>query len=97
MPRYLSVSSPLDRARYIGTGVHGESLWQVPSKSGDGVYVVHVWPQTMERTRGCTARGYGRACGHARRALLGEQTKQAAECESGQSEGWRFGVNGGKW
>lgn len=86
------------RARFIGQGVHGENLWQVPSKSNDGtVYIVHVWANTMGVTCGCRAGTYGQACGHAGCALLAERQKQAAERESGQSEGWRFWLNGGSW
>ncbi|HEV2460716.1 MAG TPA: hypothetical protein VGS80_20370 [Ktedonobacterales bacterium] len=84
------------RARYLGQGVQGASLWQVPSKASDGVYVVHIW-QHAGATCNCTAGSYGRACGHAGAAILAERQKHEAERASGQSEAWRYWLNGGSW
>jgi hypothetical protein len=85
------------RARYLGQGIYGESLWQVPSKSSDGgCYVVHIW-QHAGATCNCTAGSYARACGHAGAAILAERQKHQAERASGQSEAWRYWLNGGEW
>ena len=90
------------RARFLGTGVYVERLWQVPSTTADGtVYVVQVWPYTMGAVCSCFAHSLGhRACSHAGAALVGECQKQATERGSGGSEGdtaLRWFAHGGEW
>jgi hypothetical protein len=71
-------------ARLLGTGVHGERLWRVPSKSTGSCYVVHVW-QHAGALCTCTAGLYGRACSHVGAALLGERQREA-EAEAGHPQ-----------
>jgi hypothetical protein len=90
------------RARFLGTGVYGNSLWQVPSTMTDGtVYVVQVWPTMLGAVCSCFAKSLGhRACAHAGAALVGEHQKQAAERGSGGDEGdtaLRWFAHGGEW
>jgi hypothetical protein len=86
------------RACFLGTGVYGESLWEVPSKTTDGaVYVVHVWLETEAACCSCLAAWFARACGHCGAAILAERQKQAAERGSEGDTAMRWFCHGGEW
>jgi hypothetical protein len=85
------------RARYLGIGVHGESLWEVPSMTTGCVYVVHVWPVTMGATCSCLAASFAGACRHCGSAILAERQKQTAERGSESDTAMRWFAHGGEW
>ncbi|HEV2460941.1 MAG TPA: hypothetical protein VGS80_21525 [Ktedonobacterales bacterium] len=86
------------RTRYLGVGVHGESLWEVPSVTTGSVYMARVWPVTMGAVCSCLAMSFGhRACGHAGAAILAERQKQAAERGSESDTAVRWLAHGGPW
>lgn len=95
----LAVRDHLDgTARLIGTGEMGARLWQVPSRSSEGVHIVTHWLQTHEYTCTCDAHTYGRPCGHVGAAIKGELARAAAMRPSDRpSEGWQWWKNGGQW
>ncbi len=81
--------------RRIGRNDVGATIYQVPSRSHDGAYVVTYWP-AGDITCGCTAGSYGRPCGHVGAVIRAEAQRTVAECGSAD-EGMRYWLNGGEW
>jgi hypothetical protein len=83
-------------ARHIGRAdKSGAHLYEVPSWTHDGCYVVRVWPTTGDLLCSCMAGTYGKPCGHSGAVLLAERQRVQAETSAGQSEAWRYWLNGG--
>ena len=80
--------------RYIGTNDYGAQLWQVPSRTHDGCYVVTAW-EDGTYTCGCTAGSYARPCCHVGASIKAEEQRTAVS--TGPSEAWRYWLNGGEW
>lgn len=85
------------RARWIGTGLVDEALYQVPSRSAEGsCHVVHIYPRTGQVTCTCLASVWGKPCSHVGSALHAQRQKEEAE-RTPQNEPLRSFAHGLSW
>lgn len=79
--------------RHVGQNVHGAQLWQVPSRTHDGCYLVTAWPHRSFSCC-CTAGSYAQPCCHVGAVLHAEEQRTET---SEHSEAWSWWMAGGEW